>query len=211
MNRLRVAPIVEGHGEFHAIRSLLTRLWHEQLGGEYLEVLQPIRRPRSQLATEEGLAKAIALAVLKLAAGRANPDPCLILVLLDRDPDPQPPCILGPELLKKACAARPDFDITCVLANVEYETWFVAAAESLSEYLAIAPGDLVPETPEQAREGKGWIQRHFKGIKYSETVDQPAMTARMDLVLCRRRSPSFDKLCRELEKRRGLGQEPQRN
>jgi predicted ATPase len=38
-------------------------------------------------------------------------------------------------------------------------------------------------------------------VKYSETIDQPAMTADMDLSLCRRRSPSFDKLCRELEKR----------
>jgi hypothetical protein len=202
VNRLRVAPIVEGHGEVQAIRPLLTRLWLGLLGGEYLEVLQPIRRPRSQLARENDLANAVNLAAMKLASGRSSEDPCLILVLLDRDPSPQPPCLLGPELLDKACSARPDMDVTCVLANVEYETWFVAAAESLSEYLEIRPDDPIPNAPEQAREGKGWIQRHFKGIKYSETVDQPAMTAKMDLALCRRRSPSFDKLYRELEKRR---------
>lgn len=33
------------------------------------------------------------------------------------------------------------------------------------------------------------------------TVDQPAMTSHMDLHLARERSPSFDKLCRELERR----------
>ena len=30
---------------------------------------------------------------------------------------------------------------------------------------------------------------------------QPGMTQAMDMALCRRRSPSFDKLCRELERR----------
>ncbi|MGQ9648645.1 MAG: DUF4276 family protein [Phycisphaerae bacterium] len=201
MNRLRVAPIVEGHGEVQAIRPLLTRLWLELLGGEYLEVLQPIRRPRSQLAREEDLEKAVKLAAMKLAAALPSKDPCLILVLLDRDPDPRPPCMLAPELFRTACAARPDVDVACVLAEVEYETWFVAAAESLPDYIQMSPNEPVPLSPEDARHGKSWIQRHFKGIKYSETVDQPAMTSRMDLRLCRRRSPSFDKLCRELEKR----------
>ena len=42
-----------------------------------------------------------------------------------------------------------------------------------------------------------WVADRFKG-HYSETVDQPALTAKMDLDLCRERSPSFDKLCREL-------------
>lgn len=201
MSRLRVAPIVEGHGEFQAIRSLLNRLWTEQLGGEHMDVLQPIRRPRSQLGTKEGLSRAISLAVLKLTAGQPSPDPCLILVLLDRDPDRKPPCVLGPELLEQARAARPDFDITCVLANTEYETWFVAAADSLTDYIQMLPGESVPRSPEETGLGKSWVQRHFKGIKYSETVDQPAMTARMDLTLCRQRSPSFDKLYRELKKR----------
>lgn len=50
---------------------------------------------------------------------------------------------------------------------------------------------------------KAWIEKRIKAPKYSETVDQPAMTAAMDLALCRSRSPSFDKLCRELEKRCG--------
>jgi hypothetical protein len=36
---------------------------------------------------------------------------------------------------------------------------------------------------------------------YAETVDQPRLTAAMDLQMCRERSKSFDKLCRELEKR----------
>jgi hypothetical protein len=84
---------------------------------------------------------------------------------------------------------------------VEYETWFVAAAESLGQYLELSSDEAIPDDPEGARFGKGWIEHRFKGPKYSPTLDQPAMTARMDLEQCRRRSASFDKLCRDLAQR----------
>ncbi len=43
---LRVAVIVEGHGEDGAIRPLLERIWYELLGGDGLDVLRPFRRPQ---------------------------------------------------------------------------------------------------------------------------------------------------------------------
>jgi hypothetical protein len=92
-------------------------------------------------------------------------------------------------------------DVICVVANIEYETWFVAAAESLCDFLNESIAVDISNDPETQRQGKGWIERHFSGVKYSETQDQPAMTAKMDLAICRKRSPSFDKLCRELELR----------
>ncbi len=79
-------------------------------------------------------------------------------------------------------------------------TWFAAACTSLEEYLDLSRGSL-PQEPERERLGKAWIQKRFRGTSYSETIDQPKLTSRMDLAACRRRSPSFDKLCRELEKR----------
>lgn len=197
MNRLRVAPIVEGHGEDLAIRILLQRLWTELLGGEYIEVLKPIRSHRTKMTQSSELERALGLAVLKLRESRSS-DPSLVLILLDADEDPA--CVLGPDLLKRARASRQDTDISCVVAAVEYETWFVAAAQSLQEFLDLSEG-LVPRDPETSRSGKAWVQRRFKGIKYSPAVDQPSMTSRMDLRQARERSPSFDKLCRELEKR----------
>jgi hypothetical protein len=125
----------------------------------------------------------------------------MILVLVDADEDL--PCELGPGLLKEALERRSDVDLCCVVANVEYETWFVAAADSLGEYLDLTETE-IPRDPEGQRAGKAWVQKRFRGGKYSETVDQPAMTMRMDLALCRSRSPSFDKLCRELEKRKAV-------
>lgn len=199
MSHLRIVPIVEGHGEWEAIRILLGRIGYELVGGRSLEVLQPIRRPRTKLVSHpDELLRAIDLAALKL---RRHPLPDatdLILVLLDANGDA--PCKLGPELQEHAARDRPHLDVACVMANIEYETWFVAAAESLTDFLDVHP-DQVPTDPEASRSRKAWIEERFQGTKYSETVDQARMTAKMDLRLCRRRSASFDKLCRELEQR----------
>ncbi|MCX4244094.1 DUF4276 family protein [Paraliomyxa miuraensis] len=196
MSTLGIAPIVEGHGELQAIRTLLTRTVHELLQGPWPVVLPPIRQPRSKLvAKPRELERAVGLAALKLQQHRASFDHGLVLVLLDADDDP--PCELAPRLLEQM--RRDDVDTTCVLANPEYETWFVAAAQSLSEYLSI--DDQPPLEPEKRRLKKGWIERRFIGSPYSPPIDQPRLTAAMDLSQCRGGSPSFDKLCRELERR----------
>ncbi len=200
MSRLCVAPVVEGHGEDRAVRILLQRIWTELLDGDYIHVIRPIRGSRHKLVRKEELERMITLAASKLKGSCAPRDLSMVLVLLDADPDPA--CELGPRLRDYATESRPDVDVACVLANLEYETWFVAAAESLQEFLDVPADASNLDNPESARSGKGWIQKHFKGPKYSETLDQPRMTARMDLTLCRKRSPSFDRLCRELEVRR---------
>ncbi|MEE9293948.1 MAG: DUF4276 family protein [Phycisphaerae bacterium] len=199
MSRLRIAPIVEGHGEYEAIRTLLWRIWVDLIGGEHVEVIRPIRKPRSKLVKKEELGRAVELAVAKLRVGTVCADHALVLVLVDADKDP--PCRLGPCLLQYAKDARSDADVCCVVANVEYETWFVAGAESLADYLNLPSPQDIPLSPEELGVGKSWVEKYFRGTRYSETIDQPRMTAKLDLEQCRSRSPSFDKLCRELEKR----------
>lgn len=196
----RVVPIVEGHGEVAAVRVLLERIWREVLGGEYLEVIRPIRRPRHQLGKMEHLLRAVDLAKLKLDDRRSGVEFGLVLLLMDLDPDPRPACEVAPELTRMVREQRPHLDFACVLANPEYETWFVAGAESLFDAASLIARP--EEDPERARSGKGWIVRQFgRARSYSEAADLPALTARLDLHLCRRRSASFDKLCRELEGR----------
>ena len=197
MTELTVCAIVEGHGEqASAVRSLLTRVWTELLPGTYIDVLQPIRRPKSKLIQADELLRAVDLADLKL---RETPlfRRQLILVLLDADMDA--PCILGPRLLEIVTERRAHLDVSVVVANVEFETWFVAAAQSLSRYFDLAATPLSAD-PEVVRQGKATVRRLMHG-RYGETIDQPRLCSAMDLRLCRTRSASFDKLCRELEKR----------
>jgi hypothetical protein len=199
VSRLCVAPIVEGHGEVESIRILLQRIWIELVGGEFVNVLRPIRRPRSKLVQEEELKRAVDLAFLKLTEARTESVPGMALILIDANSDPA--CVLGPQLLRWARHGHADEDIACVLAVVEFESWFVASASSLQSYLRPGVGENVMK-PETSHQGKGWVKKYFKGASYSETLDQPSMTSKMDLALCRKNSLSFDKLCRELELRR---------
>ena len=201
MRQLKVAPIVEGDGEVPSVPVLLRRISSELIPDSVVHLLRPIRQPRQKLLTnkDQCLANSLGLAVSKLRQFHVPDADELILLLLDADSD----CAaqIGPATLESAQTLRGDVDIACVFAVLEYETWFVAAAQSLQSHLDIVDVTSLPLDPEGQRCRKAWIKDHFRGAKYSETVDQPKLTAAMDLRLCRERSPSFDKLCRELESR----------
>ena len=212
MTRLCVAPIVEGHGEVIAVRLLLERVWNELICGEYIEVLPPVRRPRTKLLRRDSqtsqtaidkdeLIRAVGFAASKLRTKQKQLPGMtgLILVLLDAETD----CSnhLVPAMADALPGVAPPIDCAIVLANPAFETWFAATACSLANHLRLClPDDDITE-PEQRRCSKKWIEDRFIGPKYSETVDQVKLTARMDLAVCRWRSPSFDKLCRELARR----------
>ncbi len=95
-----------------------------------------------------------------------------------------------------------------MVANLEYETWFAASAESLvrAGFLRLRDGESLPERPEAQRMRKAWIEGRYvrDGLSYKPARDQHPMTRAMDLKACRDASPSFDKFCRELEKRSAL-------
>lgn len=195
---LHVASIVEGDGEVSSVPILIRRIVTEFAPGTPVQALKPIRQPRSRLIgnIRSCLSNSLGYARKKLAQIESPGCRPLILILLDADND----CAarLGPELLALARSQQATSEICCVLAVLEFETWFVAAAESLRRYLRIdAPTD-IPADPESMGCRKAWIQQLFRGTKYSETVDQPKLTSAMDVALCRSRAPSFDKLCREI-------------
>lgn len=192
---LTIAPIVEGHGDTHAVPILLRRICTELLDQAYVSVLPPIRVPKSKLVKPPELARAVSLADLKLR--QKDAERRLILIIFDADQDRA--CELAPKLLTSLRAERQDVDVALVLAVPEFETWFIAAAESLGEYLELA-GSVIPNDVDAAGLKKAWLQQRFRE-RYTETIEQPALAARMDLRRCRSRSRSFDKLCRELGKR----------
>lgn len=195
---LRVAVIVEGHGEDGAIRPLLQRIWYELLGGDQLDVLKPFRGKQGILLQEAGLKKAVDAAMIELT--RQPPDDFQRLVLILIDSEGNCPRDLAPQLLAWGNEARTDADIACILPHPMFETWFVAAAVSLAGSNGFPVDLTAPDDPEGSKAGKGWIKKKLPR-KYSETLDQPRFTAKIDLELCRRNSPSFDKLCRELATR----------
>ena len=117
-----------------------------------------------------------------------------ILVLLDSDDDC--PAKQGLEVLKRAKEIVPHRRISVILANREYEAWFIAAAKSLhgQRGFMLENDAIDPETP---RDAKGWIAKRMAGGAYREKTDQPAFSNRMDLEQAHERSRSFRKLCSE--------------
>jgi hypothetical protein len=79
------------------------------------------------------------------------------------------------------------------------ENWFLAGAESLRGERDL-PDDLTaPADPEVVRGAKEWIATRMPaGRRYSETVDQPALTRSLDLALARGRSASLYKCWRDV-------------
>jgi hypothetical protein len=209
MSRLRVAPIVEGDGEVACVPILLKRIWYELPGGGYIDVLKPTRAKRDLLVKAGEIEKSVHMASGKLGNPPESSDPALVLILILSDADDDCPGALGPSLLDRARkVCPPEIDVARVPAKYEYETWFAAAAESLSVPLGLATDFRASEVPEESRLRKAWVIRHDRaqGKNHSETVDQSKMTCAMDLVLCRKRSPSFDKLCREFARRLPMNQ-----
>lgn len=195
---LRIAVIVEGHGEDAAVRTLLNRVWFEHLNGDGLDVLRPLRKPQGKLLQEDELKKAVDAAQIDLE--RRPPDEFRKLVVILIDSEGTLPCELAPRLTQWAAEARSDADIACVLPHPMFETWFVAAASSLAGQNDLPANLVAPADPEAKGLGKGWLKKRLPR-KYIETVDQARFVARMDLRQCRANSPSFEKLCRELENR----------
>lgn len=184
---IRVATIVEGDGEVKAVPLLLRRIGVAVAPLTALEVVRPIRVPRGLFLKEDGLERYV-----HVAASRAGPDG-RILVLLDANGDC--PAELGTILLRRARALRPDLPIEVVIAKCEYEAWFIATFESLRGTRGISSTASVPPDPESIRGAKEWLRARMSG-PYSPTADQAALTARFDMTLARRRSPSFDKMWR---------------
>ena len=187
-----IVPIVEGHGEVQAVPVLIRRIAADVAPGVVVHVVKPLRVPRQKVLKQGQLEEALRIAAIESRSdGR-------ILILLDANGDC--PRDLAPNTLARASTTRSDRRIQVVLANREYEAWFLAAAGSIAGRRGLDDGVLPPDAPESIRDAKGWLtQRMAPGRSYREVRDQAALTARMDLQQARLRAPSFDKMWRAVE------------
>lgn len=192
VDRLSIASVVEGEGEIFALPVVLRRLMFS-MSIWNADIQRPFLINRGKLIKQGGLEAAV-----EGVARRLSPSaPGGILILIDADDDC--PAELGPTLLRRAQAVRPDRRIAVVLANREFEAWFLAAAPSLGGRAGLSDGLPVPEHSERPRDCKGWLSQHRSdGGSYRPRVDQAALADAFDLGMARRNAPSFDKFCRDV-------------
>lgn len=187
-----VVSIVEGDGEVEALPVLLRRISEWLSPGEYVHIGRPIRVRRDQFLNRVDIFER----QLRLAAGLCAGSGW-ILILLDADDDC--PKTLAQDLRQRAAAVVPHHFVSIVLANREYEAWFIAAAPALAGCRNFVCPEAVPDA-ESVRAAKQWVSAQIRQGAYHEVLDQPAFSASIDLERAHANSRSFRKLCSDWRK-----------
>ena len=191
MSVVRIGCIVEGHGDDKAVPIVVQRVARTEVPATVVIAETLIRRDRGHLIQQIRLVADIEFVARRLV-GQGS-----ILVVLDADDDC--PATLGPQLQGWAQNARPDIPIAVVLAAREFESWFLASAESLRGHCDLSDSLESHPRPEGVRDAKGWLSSQMpRRRSYSPSADQPDLTRIFDLSLARARSDSFDKCYREI-------------
>lgn len=196
---MNIQPVVEGGGEVAAFPVLLRRLidaaeaWEVGIG-------KPVLKPRGQLVRRKTLGNAVRLAI-------KQPECRSVLILIDGDDDC--PAELGPRM--KAWAANEAGGRPCevVIAQREYEAWFLAGLEALRGRSGITADAPLHPRPEEPRDAKRQLKiRMGTQGAYFPTAHQAALSARFSLPCGWRRSGSFRKLSRSFGALvRGMGKD----
>ncbi len=192
MSEIRVAAIVGGRGEKEAIPILFRRIAGALDPNLIVNVKPVLPVPESLLAKAGELEKSVEFAARSV--GRQGG----IFILMDCDWPGSCPKSDAPLWLHRARLARPDMEISLVLANKEYEAWFIAAAESLRGRRGLSADLTGDPDPERIRGAKEWLSDRMPPNRpYNPTIDQPALTSVFDMQAARR-ADSFDKCYREI-------------
>jgi uncharacterized protein DUF4276 len=171
-----------------AVPELLRRLQVE-CGAFSLTFDRPIRRKRADFAREEGIRRAVQLAK-KRERGCEG-----LLVVFDGDRDC--PKTLAPRVHAWIQIESPGLPAEVVIAQHEFEAWFLGSLESLRGQRGIRQDAPSPSLPESVRGAKERLARHMgRGNRYVERADQPALTARFDLAAAYRTCRSFRRMVR---------------
>lgn len=190
VNKKILVPVVEGFGEVESTPLLLRRLFSMK-NVRNVEVAHPYKVQRNKMVRQGELEKAIRHVAIARQGCNA------ILVLLDADDDC--PAKLGPSLEERAPSVS-TVPVRVVLANREFEAWFLGAKESLRGIRGIRGGATAPAFPEAIwGAGEHLSKNMLEGRRYLGVDDQPAFAAKFDLDVARQKCPSFDKFVRSLD------------
>ncbi|MEO6065631.1 MAG: DUF4276 family protein, partial [Lysobacterales bacterium] len=152
-----VASIVEGDGEVSALPVLLRRLAEWKTPDAHARILPPIRVRKDRFLNRlEEFRRH-----LLLAAAKCGNDGW-VLLLLDADDDC--PAIKAAEILEHGRSVIPHRRLAVVLANREFEAWFIASAASLNGVRNFCYDSKdEPDDAEAPRNAKGWVGERMGG------------------------------------------------
>lgn len=185
-----ILPIVEGQSEVISVPILIRRIL-VKMDAFHIQVARPFRVKRNRIVQPGELERAIEYGI------RDRENIAAIFLLLDAEDDC--PAKLGREL-KDRCRKTTHFPAAVVLANKEFEGWFLGGKESLRGINGIRSSAYSPPNPENIRGAKERLTKNMdNGRRYLEVDDQPIFATKLDFEITRNRCQSFDKLIRSIE------------
>lgn len=194
----RIVPIVEGDGEVEAVPLLLGKIMADMKRAEIGISRPPLNAGScSNLTKPGGLERFVQNAALRSDCGA-------ILVLMDADKGC--PLKIAQDFVARINTMGTKYPVVVVIANCEYEAWFLASLDSiagknLEGRTGLPSGTTYPVLDVETLVGaKSWLDRQFPGSrKYKETLDQAPMTQLLKPGLVALRSRSFRRLQHALE------------
>jgi hypothetical protein len=186
--------IVEGDGEREAAPLLMRRLLGElHKRYEFNKITAYNAHGNGNITVPGGLERFLELT-------RRQPDCMGVVVLLDAEQEHvKCPPGLACGLSKRARSLGLPFPVVVVCAVCEYESWFLYDVfpdhrHTIAEKW-LKPGAVYEGNPEEECSAREWLKRNMEsGLTYKETLDQPRMTAHLDIGHVREHSRSFKRL-----------------
>jgi hypothetical protein len=205
-SRFKIAAIVEGDGEVRAVPILLQNWFRFRRFHNFEPAQLTVKAHLGSLLCDYDPGKQRGIEYYVDLAMRGGPD--AILIIFDADDACKerrrvlPYVPLGPDILARAKRHVAHVPVGVVVANMEYEAWFLASYRRLKN-VGLFPKDTKFRegfNVETLRDCKGEVSQII-GRKYSETADQKSLTAEIGFrSYMSNYSPSFGKLLRELER-----------
>lgn len=188
----KIVPIVEGDGEVQAVPILIGKLLAEMNQQDIGVARTRNAGGCTNIKKAGGLERFVQLAA-------SEPECGAILLLMDADKEC--PVDLAYDFAARIRTAGTKYPVVVVIAQCEYEAWFLAILDSLAgRDLDGRPG-LPANTVYADRDVdalvsvKGWLSKHFVGSRqYKETIDQATMTRHLKVASASARSRSFRRL-----------------
>ncbi|WP_166846072.1 DUF4276 family protein [Isoptericola sp. BMS4] len=186
---IRIASVVEGHGEVQGLPRMIQRIAQEKCA-TYVDAPKPHRVPRATMVHRpEELQKAV-----RFQAARFD-GPGGVVVLADSDDDDADDlCRVLQESVDAAGASRP---VVATVAVREYEAWFLAGIESLRSHGAVRDSAAYDGDPERPRNPKLRLEE-LMYESYGSVRHQVAFNMLLDLDRAAERSPSFARFVESL-------------
>jgi hypothetical protein len=187
----KIVSIVEGDGDAQAVPKIIAKILAHLGRYDLIPGDAKIAGGKSELTKIGGLE-----VYLDYAEAVANA--CATLVIIDADDDC--PKALAELLANRVRTKGVRNPVAIVVANREYESWFIASLETIKGHRNIASDCAFAGDVEGRRDAKGWLSDQMpRGKVYRETVDQIALTQKIDVALAVQNSRSFRRLVHAVE------------